>query len=125
MSMTIAKPDTQGAKNYFTAKNKYTTGPVEVSHMMDENLQEAQIIDVRASEDYRRGHIPGAVNLPRDQWDNPQNLSKDKTNILYCYNQTCHLAAKAGMILAAKGYPVMEMEGGFETWEQKGLEVEK
>ena len=27
------------------------------------------IMDVRAAEDYAEGHIPGAVNLPKDQWD--------------------------------------------------------
>jgi hypothetical protein len=26
------------------------------------------IVDVRASEDYAEGHIPGAVNLPKAQW---------------------------------------------------------
>ena len=51
-------------------------------------------------------------------------LSKDKLNVLYCYNQTCHMAAEAAAILVAQGYPVVEMEGGFATWEAFGSPIE-
>lgn len=36
------------------------------------------------------GHIPGAINLPRDRWHTLDGLRKDKTNVLYCYSQVCH-----------------------------------
>jgi rhodanese-related sulfurtransferase len=56
------------------------------------------------------------VNLPHGQWHTAKGLSKDKLNILYCYSQTCHLAAAAALELASQGYRVMEMEGGFAAW---------
>lgn len=56
----------QKAEEYFTAKNSFTTGPVEVSKKI-ENGENIVVIDVRAEEDFRNGHIPGAVNLPQEQ----------------------------------------------------------
>jgi hypothetical protein len=40
-------------------------------------------------------------------------VRKDKLNVLYCYSGVCHLATSAAVEFAEKGYPVMEMEGGF------------
>jgi rhodanese-related sulfurtransferase len=83
------------------------------------------VVDVRASEDFAKGHIPGAINLPKETWENPARLSKDKTNVVYCYTQTCHLAANACFEFAGQGYPVMEMEGGFEGWKENDLDIER
>lgn len=88
---TVPKPDPGGAFKYFQQKLNYTTGPIEVNHWIEEKAP-LNIIDVRRPEDYEKGHLPGATNLPREQWDAAKGLSKDKTNILYCYSQTCHLA---------------------------------
>jgi rhodanese-related sulfurtransferase len=116
------------AKNYFEAKMAFTTGPVELERMVQEG-QPVNIVDVRAAEDYAEGHIPGAVNLPKDQWhDNKvlkSRLRKDKINVLYCYSHVCHLAATAAVLFASKGYPVMELEGGWRTWKDGGFDVEK
>ena len=111
------------AREFFEAKMAFTTGPVELERMMKNN--EVNVVDVRAVEDYAQGHIPGAVNLPKDQWSSLKGLRKDKTNVLYCYSQVCHLAASAGVEFAGKGYPVMELEGGWRWWKEDGFEVEK
>ena len=36
-----------------------------------------------------------------------------------------YLAAKAAVEFSIKGYPVMEMDGGFEMWKQNDLAVDK
>ena len=115
--------DIEGAKRFFAAKLANTTGPHELAHMI-ETKQNIVIVDVRLPSDYRAGHIPGAINLPKGMWDRPRGLRKDAVNILYCYSQTCHLAAEAAAQLAAQGYPVVEMEGGFPAWPANGGEVE-
>jgi rhodanese-related sulfurtransferase len=115
--------DIEGAKRHFAAKLAYTTGPHELAHMI-ETKQDVVVVDVRLPSDYRAGHIPGAVNLPKGMWNRPNRLRKDAVNILYCYSQTCHLAAEAAVQLAAQGYPVIEMEGGFPAWQAQGSEVE-
>ena len=114
--------DFDAARAHFAAKLGFTTGPHEVTGMIDQK-KDIVIVDVRFPTDYRKAHIPGAVNVPKGKWREAQGLSKDKLNILYCYNQTCHMAAEAALELLALGYPVVEMEGGFATWEANGYPV--
>ena len=83
------------------------------------------IVDVRLPSDYRSGHIPGAINLPKGRWEVPKGLSPDKLHVLYCYSQTCHLAAEAAVELLKQGYRVQEMEGGYATWTAAEYPVEQ
>ena len=124
MATKMMISDPQKAKEYFEAKISFTTGPVELERMMKQG-ENLNIVDVRAAEDYAEGHIPGAVNLPKDKWQTLEGLRKDKTNVLYCYSQVCHLAATAAVEFASKGYPVMELEGGFRAWKEHDMEIEK
>ena len=112
------------AKKFFDQKVAFTTGPVELSHMINER-HEIVVVDVREAEDYEKGHIPGAINCPKSKWEFCDGLSKDKNNIVYCYTQTCHLAAWAALEFADNGYPVLEMEGGFAAWKESGLPIEQ
>jgi rhodanese-related sulfurtransferase len=109
------------AKEYFAQKVAFTTGPHELSGLIDADIV---IVDVRFPTDYRKGHVPGAVNLPKGKWEKPEGLSKDKLNVLYCYSQQCHLAAEAAVQLLSQGYPVVELEGGFAQWEANSSPIE-
>ena len=113
------------AKAYFENKLAFTTGPVELERMIKSGENNINVVDVRAAEDYAKGHIPGAINLPKETWDSLEGLAKDKTNVVYCYTQQCHLAANACFQFAGKGYPVMELEGGFEVWKEHELDIEE
>ncbi len=124
MNTILTMPDPTKAKAFFEDKSAFTTGPVELDRMLKVH-QNIVVIDVRAEEDYAKGHIPSAINLPKEKWDTLEGLHKDKTNILYCYSQNCHLAARAATEFAGKGYPVMELDGGFDDWKEHDLEVEK
>ena len=121
MAMELKKNDPNKAREYFANKVAFTTGPVELSR----NLQRPDIavIDVREAEDYQKGHIPGAINLPHDRWATCEGMRKDALNVLYCYSHVCHLAATAAVEFAGKGYSVMEMDGGFEAWKENEMEV--
>lgn len=114
--------DLQAAREYFAAKHAFTTGAHEVLGMIDRK-EDIVVVDVRLPSDYRKGHVPGAVSLPKGKWQGAAGLAKDKLNVLYCYNQTCHMAAEAALELLAQGYRVAEMEGGFATWEANGYPV--
>jgi rhodanese-related sulfurtransferase len=124
MNTKLTIPDPTRAREFFEDKMTFTTGPVELNRLI-KGHENINVIDVRAEEDYREGHIPGAINLPQDKWSTLEGLSKDKANVLYCYSQVCHLAAAAACEFAAQGYPVMEMDGGFEAWKENDLEIEK
>lgn len=116
--------DPAKAMVYFEDKLAFTLGPVELEHRIKSGDNHIIIVDVREAEDFARGHIPGAINLPRGTWAGALGLSKHKTTIVYCYSLLCHLAASACMEFAAKGYPVMELEGGFKAWEDQEFDVE-
>ncbi len=116
--------DPAKAAEYFEAKMAFTTGPVELERMMRQG-ENINIVDVRAAEDYAGGHIPCAVNLPKDRWNTLEGLRKDKINILYCYSHVCHLAAAAAVEFANRGYMVMEMDGGFKAWKEHEMDIEK
>jgi rhodanese-related sulfurtransferase len=111
------------ASAFFQAKLAFTSGPVEVASML-KNEKPVRIIDVRDKKAFDAGHVPGAVNLPKDQWQHLDQLSKDDLNVIYCYSQVCHLAAKAAAEFASQGFRVMEMEGGFASWKDHKLPVE-
>ncbi len=115
--------DIEKAKDFFAAKVMFTTGLNEVQGMAERG-DDVVIVDVRLPSDYRKAHVPRAVNLPNGKWHNATGLSRDKLNILYCYSQTCHLAAQAAVDLTARGYPGVEMEGGFEGWKASGYAIE-
>ncbi|SPE52479.1 Sulfurtransferase [Verrucomicrobia bacterium] len=112
------------AKAYFEDKLAFTTGPVELDHMIKSGNHDVIVVDVRAAEDFAKGHIPGAVNLPHGTWENGKGLAKDKNNVVYCYSLVCHLATKACLAFAEQGYPVMELEGGFDSWKAHDLDIE-
>ena len=101
----------------------FTTGPIELERMILKN--EVNVVDVRAAEDYAEGHIPGAVDLPKDRWETLEGLRRDKLNVLYCYSHVCHLAAAAGVEFSDKGFSVMEMDGGMRAWREHELDIEK
>ena len=118
------KSNAAKASRFFADKMAFTTGPVEVSHQI-ENGDAVAIIDVREAADFKKGHLPGAVNLPQDKWNSCAGLRLDALNLIYCYAQNCQLGAQAAMQFADKGYSVKEMDGGFESWKENGLKVVK
>jgi rhodanese-related sulfurtransferase len=117
--------DPAKARAYFEDKLAFTTGPVELGRWIKSDENNLVVVDVRASEDFAKGHIPGAINVPKDKWNQPQGLDRGKTNVVYCYSQECHLAANACARFAAAAYPVMELEGGFDGWKDHQLEIEE
>jgi rhodanese-related sulfurtransferase len=120
---TLQKADPARAKKYFEDKMAFTTGPIELERAMKSG--DVNVVDVRAAEDYDKGHIPGAKNLPKERWSTFEGLELERSNVLYCYSQVCHLAATAAVQFASNGYSVMEMEGGFEAWKEFEMPIEK
>jgi rhodanese-related sulfurtransferase len=116
--------DTHQARDYFAQKLAFVTGPFELDGQI-KRREPITIVDVRLPSDYKAGHIPGAVNLPQGKWHTLAGLTKDRTAVIYCYSQTCKLAAAAAVEFASAGIPVVEMEGGFEAWDKSQLPVEK
>ncbi len=118
------KSNAAKATQFFADKMAFTTGPVEISHQIEKG-EDMAIIDVRERKDFKKGHVPGAISLPQEKWDSLAGLRRDAMNVVYCYAQNCHMGANAAMQFAAKGYSVLEMDGGFESWKKEGLQIVK
>ncbi|MFO7769052.1 MAG: rhodanese-like domain-containing protein [bacterium] len=88
-------------------------------HLSD-GYQEATdpiIISVRAQADYEDGHIPGAINMSREQMADQANLMKldpDKDIVVYCY--TGHTGGQAAAILNMLGYKAQNLKFGMMDW---------
>ena len=124
MKTETATYDSARAKQYFANKMAFSTGPVELNRRI-QGGDDIAIIDVREPEDYRKGHLPNAINLPKAKWSSGEGLRKDTLNVLYCYSAVCHLAATAAVEFLNRGFAVMEMDGGFEAWKENELPVKK
>lgn len=116
--------DSHAAKAYFEHKVAFTTSPFGLAQML-KKPGSVNVVDVRAAEDFAKGHVPGAINMPQGSWDNTSHLNREKINVVYCYSPQCYLAAQACAAFAAKWFPVMELEGGFDAWKEQDFEIEQ
>lgn len=75
----------------------------------------AIMIDVRKSNEFRKGHIPMAINLPLSQIEKRQvTFPKGKTLIVYC--ETGGASLQAARILDEMGYEVINCVGGLKNY---------
>lgn len=128
MTQTIEMtPLALSAVEYFKAKLAYEMTPYALKGLLiDKKATDILVLDVRSTESFDAGHVPGALNIPlMDLAGKLATLPKDKTIVTYCSTITCGLAPKAALVLAEKGFKVMEMYGGFATWTENGFPVEK
>lgn len=123
--------DTQAAVKYFENELNFTANPGSVKKV-SEGKVDGVIIDLRKKEDFDKGHIPGAINIPFDKYDGFEGsqtefpgLSKTRFNYVYCYELLCNLSQKAAKKFASLGYPVKDIKGGFKAWEEHNYSVEK
>ena len=75
------------------------------------------IISVRKAEDYAKGHIPGAVNIPLNsiaKIDTLQQLDPSKLIVAYCY--TGRTGSQATAILNTLGYDAKNLLWGISGW---------
>lgn len=86
----------------------------------DGNLQ---IIDVRGPDEWRRGHLPGALHIPLASL--PERLGELDPSariVLQCMGGG--RSAIATSFLVAHGIPkATNMDGGYESWVKNGFEV--
>jgi rhodanese-related sulfurtransferase len=81
------------------------------------------VVDVRQPEDYARGFIAGAVNIPlREVTETLSALpSKDKDIVVVC--ETGYRAAIGMGVLRLLGYKAGSLQGGMSAWRNANLPV--
>src|SRR6202020_1419461 len=98
--------------------------PSEVKELIGEGVA---IVDVRGSEEFATGHLPGAKSIPRGHLESRiENTvpDRDAQVILYCASgQRSAYAART--LTEDMGYQhVRSMTGGITLWKDRGYEVE-
>jgi rhodanese-related sulfurtransferase len=89
----------------------------------------ALILDARPSVFFEQGHVPGAINLARDDFAHDyRSLSDvlkaatDKRVIVYCSGGECHDSRLVANALLSLGFSnVSVFTGGWEAWSAAGL----
>jgi rhodanese-related sulfurtransferase len=82
------------------------------------------VLDVRPSEEYRAGHIPGAISIPLKELElRLAQLPRDHEVVAYCRGPYCVLAIQAVEVLHAKGFHAVRLEEGIQDWRALGFSV--
>ncbi|HLQ70290.1 MAG TPA: rhodanese-like domain-containing protein [Bacillota bacterium] len=84
-----------------------------------EGYRKAQLIDVREPQEFKKGHILGARNIPLTQMKQRLvEMREDKPVYLYC--QSGSRSARAAQLLHKKGFKdISQLKGGFKKWTGK------
>jgi rhodanese-related sulfurtransferase len=91
------------------------------------NRGKTAIVDVRTAEEFAKGHLRDAKNIPlADLSARIGELDKSKTRSVVVVCQSGARADKAVRQLAAAGYEdVVSLDGGLTAWQAAGLPVAK
>ncbi len=107
-------------------KTQKEVTPEEVKKRIDEK-KKCIIIDVRETEEFKKGQIPGAMHIPRGYLElKIESLIPDKNThiVLHCAGGTRSLLAAE--TLSQMGYVSCEsMSGGFGAWAQRGFPIKE
>ena len=87
------------------------------------NSRNPQVVDLRNAEDFAKGSLPNARNIPAAKMaERVGELKKDKPVILVCATGTS--AGRTAALLRSQGYSdVYVLGGGLTAWREAGLPV--
>jgi rhodanese-related sulfurtransferase len=87
----------------------------------------AQILDVRRPDEFKEGHLKGAIRANwHDQKEFQEQVSHlDKTKPVYVYCLSGVRSAKAADWLSENGFAqITNLEGGIKAWKEAGKPVQ-
>ena len=82
------------------------------------------VLDVRPAEEFKAGHIPGALSIPVSALKRRlRELPKNREVIAYCRGRYCVYSLEAVTLLRRNGYDARRVEEGMPDWRAAGLPV--
>jgi len=82
------------------------------------------LLDVRPEEEFAKGHLPDAINIPLAELEcRMASLPRDRTIIAYCRGPYCVLSVEATAVLRGRGFDAYRLEDGYPEWKAAGLPV--
>ena len=97
--------------------------PQQVDELLRNNGNHA-LLDVREKEEYREGHLKGAVSVPRGFLEMKMDAEvPDKSTPIIAYCAGGVRSLLAGKVMQEMGYEdVTSMSGGYGAWKNEGFE---
>jgi rhodanese-related sulfurtransferase len=107
-------------------KGRSDADAVSLTELLDRaRRNEVVILDTRPTNEYRAGHIPGAISVPVDELHQRlRRLPKNKDYVAYCRGPYCVYADRAVEILQAGGRRARRLKEGFPEWKAAGFPIE-
>lgn len=95
--------------------------PAELTRLM--NRENAVVIDIRGQEEFGKGHILNARNIPEAEFQSHQKeLEKHKSNPIVACCDSGASSSKAARSLKAMGYErIYILKGGIQAWQSANL----
>ena len=116
----------RAVEELFAAHDAGSVDVVSRSELLDlVGRDDATIIDVRPTEEFRSGHIPGARSVPLEEL--PRRLEEFASGaeiVAYCRGAQCVMAYDAVHLLRAHDRSARRLEDGLIEWSLAGLPVE-
>lgn len=82
------------------------------------------VVDVRPAEEFRAGHLPGALSIPVPELKRRlREIPRGREVVAYCRGRYCVYSLEAVTILRAQGYRARRAEAGLPDWRAAGLPV--
>lgn len=108
---------------YFTQLD--TMEPVGSEELLKRMQREGvTLLDVRPADEFRNGHLPGAINISLGDLETKlSDLPRDREIIAYCRGPYCVLSYQAVAILRSHGLTVRRFRDGLPEWRAAGLPV--
>ena len=109
----------------FEASLVFETACWDVHHSLATGEHDFVLLDVRGSDKYAAGHVPGAVDLAHRKiiGSTIAQYPPGAIFVTYCAGPHCNGAARAAIRLARLGRPVKIMPGGITGWLDEGFEL--
>lgn len=97
--------------------------PIEATLLI--NREDAVVVDVRAQNDYEKGHLPNARHLPlADIGSRSAELEKFRARPLLLYCNSGSTATKGIAALKKAGFEKLyNLRGGLYEWEKAGYPI--
>jgi ArsR family transcriptional regulator len=111
--------------DFFTARDALEpVGRQELFSRIEKGL--VTVVDVRPSDEYARGHIAGAINIPIGELGKRlKALPQNREVIAYCRGPYCVYSLDAVARLRRSGFKVRRLEDGYPEWKAAGFPVEE
>lgn len=109
---------------YLTARNMLEV--VDQAALLERVRRgEVVVLDVRPEQEYRSGHIPGALSLPLAELEQRlAELPRGKQIVAYCRGPYCVMSVEAVEILRRHRRKAARLEIGVPEWRALGLPLE-